>query len=130
MKEIPAFQVKHARCMTHPVQKMRAGPKPELLDAAQTAALSKLNQHFDKPRDEVIRCQKLWSALFPAEPFDPRVMGEYLPRYEPPRQIRRDTHNVTDRKVGTEEPESPGCGIAYYSFEDGARTEPVRDITL
>lgn len=62
------FKKQHALCRPGGTKITR--PLPTLISAEQAENLQKLNQHFKKPNDETIRCEKLWNALFPQQKFE------------------------------------------------------------
>lgn len=66
-KPTDEFRKEHALC--RPGNKITR-PLPALISDKQAESLGKLNQHFNKPNDETVRCEKLWKALFPGEEFD------------------------------------------------------------
>lgn len=78
------FRKEHARC--RPGANTKSNPLPTLISDTQAEALQNLNQHFNKPNNEVIRCKKLLEALFPEVKFDEELFSEEA--------LSFDTHEI------------------------------------
>jgi hypothetical protein len=68
------FRKEHVRC--RPGADTKSSPLPTLISDTQAEALQNLNQHFNKPNNEVSRCKKLLGALFPEVKFDEELFSE------------------------------------------------------